>query len=102
MNIWNKLFEKKIYYISFFFHLFMKSSQDNVSSDETSSSTTTKTQQKLKQNKKPSTSRKQDLQAETPTTRAITEHKKTPSDFSEEVVDDDNELSSEGAQSQVV
>ena len=101
MNIWNKLYEKKIYYISFFFHLFMKSSQDNVSSDETSS-TTTKTQQKLKQNKKPSTSRKQDLQAETPTTRAITEHKKTPSDFSEEVVDDDNELSSEGAQSQVV
>ena len=102
MNIWNKLFEKKIYYISFFFHLFMKSSQDNVSSDETTSSTTTKTQQKLKQNKKPSTSRKQDLPAETPTTRAITEHKKTPSDFSEEVVDDDNELSSEGAQSQVV
>ena len=96
MNIWNKLFEKKIYYISFFFHLFMKSSQD-VSSDKT-----TKTQQKLKQNKKPSTSRKQDLPAETPTTRAITEHKKTPSDFSEEVVDDDNELSSEGAQSQVV
>ena len=93
---------KKIYYISFFFHLFMKSSQDNVSSDETTSSTTTKTQQKLKQNKKPSTSRKQDLPAETPTTRAITEHKKTPSDFSEEVVDDDNELSSEGAQSQVV
>ena len=81
----------------------MKSSQDNVSSDETTSSTTTKTQQKLKQNKKPSISRKQDLQAETQTTtRAITEHKKTPSDFSEEVVDDDNELSSEGAQSQVV
>ena len=78
----------------------MKSSQD-VSSDKT-----TKTQQKLKQNKKPTSklSSKRDLQAviesETPTTSAITEHKKTPSD--EEVVDDDNELSSEGAQSQVV
>ena len=81
----------------------MKSSQD------VSSNKTTKTQQKLKQNKKPTSklSSKQDLQAviesETPTTTsAITEHKKTPSDFSEEVVDDDNELSSEGAQSQVV
>ena len=78
----------------------MKSSQDNVSSDET-----TKTQQKLKQTKKPSklNSKQQDLQAviESETPSAITKHKKTPSD-SEEVVDDDNELSSEGAQSQVV
>ena len=75
----------------------MKSSQDNVSSDET----TTKTQQKLQKTAK--NSQKQDpqkavIESETPST----EHKKTPSDSFEEVVDDDNELSSEGAQSQVV